>query len=94
MKALEQTLQMLEDLPLITQDMKPADVALEEKACDIAYLHSKASNRLARMIKYQDAHGYSDHQVEITSKALRFIKRMACRNAIEILNKYQPKDEN
>jgi hypothetical protein len=94
MNAIEQTLQMLQSLPLIAQDMKPADVALEEKACDIAYLHSKASNRLARMIKYQDAHGYTDRQIEITRKALMFIKRMACRNAIEILTKYQPKDEN
>ncbi len=94
MKAIEQTLQMFRDLPSVAVELEPADVALEEKACDIAYLHSKASNRLARMIKYKDAHGYTQTQIEITRKALRVIKRMACRNAIEILAKYQPKDEN
>jgi hypothetical protein len=94
MNAIEQTLQMLEDLPSVVVELEPADLALEERACDIAYLHSKASNRLARMIKYQDAHGYTVRQIEITRKALMFIKRMACRNAIEILTKYQPKDEN
>lgn len=64
---------------------EPADIELEDRMINLAYLFNKAKNKYYRTLELD---WYTDHDREISRMALERIQRWCCKTAIALHEKY------
>ena len=64
---------------------EPADIELEDKMMNLAYLFNKAKNKYYRTLELD---WYTDHDRQISKMAFERIQRLCCKTAIKLHEKY------
>lgn len=84
-KTMDEMLGYIEPFDYMPPRHEPANIELEDKMINLAYLFNKAKNKYYRTLELD---WYTEHDREIAFKALQRVQRWCCKTAIELHEKY------